>query len=33
VQEALGDPRPATSQPQVMQDAQALIDKKRSARS
>lgn len=31
VQEALDDPRPATSQPQVMQDAQALIDKKRRA--
>ena len=33
VQEALDDPRPATSQPQAMQEAQALIDKKRRARS
>ena len=31
VQGALDDPRPATSQPQVMHDAQALIDKKRRA--
>ena len=31
VQEALDDPRPTTPQSQVMQDAQALIDKKRSA--
>ena len=33
VQEALDDPRPTTSQPQVMQEAQALINKKRRARS
>jgi len=33
VQEALDDPRPATPQAQVMQDAQALIDEKRRARS
>jgi len=33
VQEALDDPRPATLQAQVMQDAQVLIDKKRRARS
>jgi len=33
VQEALDDQRPATPQAQVMQDAQALIDEKRRARS
>ena len=33
VQEAVDDPRPTTSQPQVMQEAQALINKKRRARS
>ena len=33
VQEALDDPRPAASQARVMEDAQALIDGKRRARS
>ena len=33
VQEALDDPRPAKPHAQVMQDAQALIDAKRRARS
>lgn len=33
VQEALDDPRPAEAQAQVMQEAQALIDGKRRARS
>lgn len=33
VQEALQDPRPATPHNVVMQDAQALIDAKRRARS
>lgn len=33
VQEALGDPRPAKPHAQVMQEAQALIDEKRRARS
>lgn len=33
VHEALDDPRPAASQAQVMEDAQALIDGKRRARS
>lgn len=31
VQEALDDPRPATSHDQVMQEARALIDRKRRA--
>jgi len=33
VQEALIDPRPPIPHPQVMDEAQALIDKKRRARS
>lgn len=33
VQEALDDPRPAASPARVMEDAQALIDGKRRARS
>jgi len=33
IQEALNDPRPATPHSQVMQDAQALIEEKRRARS
>ncbi|EAV41398.1 hypothetical protein SIAM614_01369 [Stappia aggregata IAM 12614] len=33
VQEALDDPRPAKPHAQVMQEAQALIDEKRRARS
>lgn len=33
VRDALEDPRPETSHTHVMQDAQALIDKKRRARS
>lgn len=33
VQEALNDPRPAKPHVQVMQEAQALIDEKRRARS
>ncbi len=33
VQEALADSRPATPHPEVMDEAQALIDKKRRARS
>jgi len=33
VQEALDDPRPAVSHDQAMQDAQAMIDEKRRAKS
>lgn len=33
VQEALDDPRPAVQHAQVMQEAQALIDEKRRAKS
>ena len=33
VQEALDDPRPAVPHTQVMQEAQAMIDEKRRARS
>ncbi len=33
VQEALDDPRPAVPHAQVMQEAQALIDEKRCAKS
>jgi DNA-damage-inducible protein J len=33
VQEAMTDPRPAVGHEQVMDDAQALIDKKRRART